>query len=148
MSILHLILVYDANSLKYSLVLGDTVAESLSENLELLDAPIEALMASSSTFLEGFDGDTIMWVPDTDFSLLTTVPTVPNRLRASGDLVLEAIDLLAKNLKVSILPRLEGTFHPNRFACVHRNCKLVHKARPIELVQIPPRTRLSLGSPM
>jgi len=134
MSILHLILEYDANSLKYSLVRRNTVAESLSENIELLDAPIEALMASSSTFLEGFDSDTIMRVLDTYFFLLTTVPTVPNRLLAGGDLVLEAIDLLAKNLKVRILPRLEGTFHPNKFTCVHRNCKLVHKARPIELV--------------
>ena len=82
MSILHLILEYDANSFKDSFVLGDTMMESLSENLELLDAPIESLMASSCTFLEGFDGDTIMRVPDTDFFLLTTVPMVPNALPA------------------------------------------------------------------
>ena len=134
MSILHLILEYDANSLKDSLVLGDTISESLAENLALLDAPIEALMASSSTFLEGFDSGTIMWVPDTDPSLLAMVPTVPNRLLASGDLVLEAIHLLAKNLKISILPRLGGTFHPKKFTFVDHNCKLIDKTRPVELV--------------
>jgi hypothetical protein len=93
MPIIHLVLGDDADCLKDGLVLGVTMAKAFIQDLVPLDAPIEALVASSSAFLELLDCGGIARVSDTANLLLSIVPTVRNHLLTGGDLALEAVFL-------------------------------------------------------
>jgi hypothetical protein len=139
MPILHLVLSDDTNCLKDGLVLGDTVAKPCIQDIEPLDAPVEALVASSSPSLERFDLGGIARVSDTA-NWLSSIPAVRNHLLAGGDFAQKAV-LLVHNRKI-VLRCLKRTIDPDKSIVIDRNTKLIGKARLMELVRAPSRTRL------
>lgn len=89
MAILQFVLGNDTHGLEDGLVLRIIVTKRVSQNGKVLEAPIEAFMASSSTSLECLDFGCVTGVSDGASGVL--VESVSNHLFARRNLALESI---------------------------------------------------------
>lgn len=133
MSVPHLVLDNHANGLEDSPMFLNTVAEALSEDIELLEAPpVEGLVASPNSFLELFHRIGIVCASNTDLRLLAAVPAVSNHLFADGDLALQSALFIDVGL-----PSWEATVDPSELIFGNRDTKLVCDASLTELRRAP-----------
>jgi hypothetical protein len=123
MTIIHVILDQHANSLKDCLMLGHTMPEALIKDIEILEVPIESLVAGLSPLLNFPEVLAIKGVAGADCIWFGPVAFILNNFLAPGDLALQAI-WFPVDCEI-ILARRKWAIDPNKLILAYCDPELI-----------------------